>query len=395
MTPLRISAFTSTSALGRGNAAAARALRERRGGLRRNDFPETPLETWIGRVDGLEDAPLTGALAPFDCRNNRLALVALEQDGLGAAVRAAAPRYGAGRIAVFLGTSTSGILESERAYARRPTPETPFGPALRFETTQGTFSVAACVQAALGLTGPALVMSTACSSSAKVFASAERAIAAGWCDAALVGGVDSLCLTTLHGFHSLELVSARPCRPWDAGRDGISIGEAGGFALLERAAPGAPGPRLAGYGESSDAHHMTAPHPQGAGALRAMREALERAGLAAAAVDYVNLHGTATPSNDAAEDAALFALFGDATPCSSTKGWTGHTLAAAGIVEAVLTLVAMEQGLLPGTLNLEAPDPALRAHVLRDNAPGTVRVAMSNSFGFGGNNCSLLFARDG
>ncbi len=393
MMPLQVTAYTATTALGRGNAAAWQALRERRSGLRPSTFPDAVLATYTGRVDGLEALPLPGERAAFDCRNNRLAALALAQDGFAAAVGRAAGRHGAGRVGVFLGTSTSGILETEAAYRARPSPADPLPGNLPFATTHALSSVAACVQAALGLAGPALVISTACSSSAKVFASAWRAMAAGLCDAAVVGGVDTLCLTTLHGFHSLELVSPRPCRPWDAARDGLSIGEAGGFALLERPEGGPQGNLLVGYGESSDAHHMTAPHPQGHGALQAMGDALHRAGLAPEAVDYVNLHGTATPSNDAAEDRAVVQLFGTRVPCSSTKGWTGHTLGAAGIVEAVLTLICMEQGLRPGTLNLEVPDSRLQANVLRDHAWAPIRVAMSNSFGFGGNNCSLLFAR--
>jgi 3-oxoacyl-[acyl-carrier-protein] synthase-1 len=393
MAPLDITAYTVTCALGHGSEAAWRALSQGRTGLRANDFPGCRLPTWIGRVDGLEHLPLTDGLAPFDCRNNRLAALALGQDGFLDAARRAVARYGKGRVGVFLGTSTSGILETEAAYAGRPDETAPLPAGLRLAHTHGLFSCVALVQALLGADGPALTLSTACSSSAKVFASAQRAIAAGWCDAAVVGGVDTLCLTTLHGFHSLALVSARPCRPWDAARDGISIGEAGGFALLER--PGAAPARvhLLGYGESSDAYHMTAPHPAGLGARLAMAHALARAGLAPAAVDYLNLHGTATPSNDAAEDAAVVQLFGAGLPCSSTKGWTGHTLGAAGIVEAVLTMLCIERGLMPATLNLQRRDPALQAGVLEHNRRAEIHVAMSNSFGFGGSNCSLLFGR--
>src|SRR5690606_34478491 len=188
----------------------------------------------------------------------------------------------------------------------------------------------------------------------------------------------------------LELVSRQPCRPFDAARDGLSLGEAGGFALLERTGEG---PRLAGYGESSDAHHMSAPHPEGLGARLAMRQALARAGRQPDAVDYINLHGTATPKNDEVEAAVVAALFPDTTRASSTKGWTGHTLGAAGIVESVVALLALERGLVPGTLHCSDPDPACGAQLALDNEARDCHVAMNNSFGFGGNNCSLLFER--
>jgi 3-oxoacyl-[acyl-carrier-protein] synthase-1 len=233
-------------------------------------------------------------------------------------------------------------------------------------------------------------VSAACASSAKVFAAAARALEAGFCDAAVVGGVDSLCLTTLHGFNALQLVSADICRPADAQRNGLSIGEAGGFALLTRA-PSAGSLACLGVGESSDAHHMSQPRPDGAGAVLAMRGAL--GALAPAQVSYVNLHGTATPANDAAEDVAVAALFGSRVPCSSTKGWTGHTLGAAGIVEAVISLLAIDHGFMPKSLNTRMRDPAFRAAILLEARSGTVDYVISNSFGFGGTNCSLLFGR--
>ncbi|MGH8457262.1 MAG: beta-ketoacyl synthase N-terminal-like domain-containing protein, partial [Stenotrophobium sp.] len=236
-----------------------------------------------------------------------------------------------------------------------------------------------------------LSIATACSSSAKVFASAHRAMQAGLCDTAIVGGVDSLCLTTLYGFNSLQLVSPEICRPADAARRGISIGEAAGFAILEKNA--GAGMALLGYGESSDAHHMSAPHPEGEGAAAAMRAALERAGLRPQDVDYINLHGTATPANDAAEDKGVCALFGTATPCSSTKGWTGHTLGAAAITEAVFALLCMEHGFMPRSLNTQEKDPAIHGNILLQAREAGVARVLSNSFGFGGNNCSLLFGR--
>jgi 3-oxoacyl-[acyl-carrier-protein] synthase-1 len=387
MKPLAVAAFTATSALGRGNAPMLEALRRGTSGLRPNDFDRAELRAWIGRVPGLEDAPVAGSLAEFDCRNNRLAQLGLAQDGFRDCVSAAKAKYGAKRIAVLLGTSTSGILQTELAYRARDS-----GGALPqgfdYRHGQNLFSVTDFVRRALGLEGPAMTISTACSSSAKVFASAWRTIEAGVADAAVVGGVDSLCLTTLHGFASLQLVADEPCRPFDAARKGMSIGEAAGFALLEREGPIA----LAGYGESSDAHHMSTPHPEGEGALSAMRQALERAGLEPSAIDYVNAHGTATPANDRAEDRALVRLFGDRVPVSSTKGWTGHTLGAAGIVEAIVCFLALEHGFIPRTLNTSVVETGLESQIALQNRDARVRAALTNSFGFGGSNCSLVFA---
>ena len=394
MRPLFVTGLCVASALGAGLERSFGALREGRTGLRPNDFEPFPHRTWIGRVDGLESAPVTGALARFDCRNNRLAQLALAQDGFEQAVARARERHGAERIAVLLGTTTSGILETELAYRRGAETERLLA-ARDYAGTHSLFSLTEFVRARLGLEGPAATVSNACASSAKVFAQAARLIEAGLCDAAVVGGVDSLCLTTLYGFRSLELLSAAPCRPCDERRDGISIGEAGGFALLEKAPPAHGAVALLGYGESSDGYHMSSPHPGGAGALLAMKDALARAGAQPTDIDYVNLHGTGTPANDRAEDAALHSLFGGATPASSTKGWTGHTLGAAGIVEAVISVLCLERGFLPGTLNTERPDPALRSRVVLESENRPLARVLSNSFGFGGNNCSLLFGRAG
>jgi len=363
-------------------------LRRGASGLKPNDFDRAELRAWIGRVAGLEDEPVTGPLAEFDCRNNRLAQLGLRQDGFIEAVARARSRYGAQRVAVLLGTSTSGILQTELAYrARDARGELP---GLRYRHAQNLYSVTDFVRRSLGLEGPAATISTACSSSAKVFAGAWRYLETGVADAAVVGGVDSLCLTTLHGFASLQLVSDEPCRPFDAARKGMSIGEAAGYALVERGAP--HDLALLGYGESSDAYHMSTPQPEGEGALAAMRQALERAGLEPAAVDYVNAHGTATPANDRAEDRALVRLFGTTVPVSSTKGWTGHTLGAAGIIEAIVCCLALQHDLIPATLNTSAIEPGLESMIVLQNRSARVRRALSNSFGFGGSNCSLVFA---
>jgi len=391
--PLVISDFTSVNALGRGRAATFAALRDGRCGLRRNDFETVALDTWIGRVDGLEDEPVNGELAQFDCRNNRLARAGLAQDGFDRSVARARERYGAHRIAVLIGTSTSGIHETELAYRARD-PQTGALPStFRYRYSHNVFAAADFVRRYLRLQGPAAAISTACSSSAKVFACASRWLEAGLADAAVVGGVDSLCLTTLCGFNSLELVSPDVCRPCDIARAGISIGEAAGFALLERGGAGEGELALAGFGESSDAYHMSAPHPEGEGAYLAMREALARAGLQPADVGYVNMHGTATPANDRCEDAALYRIFGADVPCNSTKGWTGHTLGAAGITEAVIAGLCLQHDFIPASLNTKQLDPTLKSHIALHAESRTLRYVLSNSFGFGGNNCSLVLGR--
>ena len=390
MTPLAITAFATVNPLGRGNAATLAALRERRGGLRENRLEGAPLETWIGRVDGLESAPVGGPLAAYDCRNNRLALLGLAQDGFEQQVARGRERYGARRIAVLIGTTTSGIAETERAFRERDAANGMLPSWFHYRETHNVFSVSDLVRQHLALSGPACSISTACSSSAKVFASAHRLIEAGWVDAAVVGGVDSICLTTLYGFNSLQLVSRRACRPCDAERDGISVGEAAGFALLERAEPGGEGLALLGYGETSDAYHMSTPHPEGDGAVAAMRAALSRAGLRPGDIDYVNMHGTGTRSNDAAEDAALYRVFGDAVSCSSTKGWTGHALGAAGILEAIFSLLCLRNGFIPGSLNVRQLDQQLKSRVAVLPEERPLRRVLSNSFGFGGSNCSLV-----
>jgi len=393
MQPLQITAYTVVNALGRGIEPSFAALEAGAGGLRPCDFGEAGLDTWIGRVEGLEEEPLTGWLAPYDCRNNRLARMTLEQDDFAGAVKSAAKRYAPDRVGVFLGTSTSGIRQTELAYQAGDASSGRFPESYVYEWTHNLYSLADFTRRFLELGGPALVVSTACSSSAKVFATAWRHIQAGLCEAAVVGGVDSLCLTTLYGFNSLELISEAPCRPWDARRDGISIGEAGGFALLEKPRLEASPILLLGYGESSDAYHMSSPHPEGTGAILAMRRALDAADLSPADVDYINLHGTATVFNDAAEDRAVVSVFGARMPCNSTKGWTGHTLGAAGIVEAVFACLSIEHGFVPRTLNTEQPDPVLSARLLTQPLVQRVDRVVSNSFGFGGANCSLLLGR--
>jgi len=388
--PLHLNAYTLATSIGVGLADTRDALIAGRCGLAPNDFEPAPLDCYIGRVRGLEEMRLPEALRTYDCRNNRLALLALEQDGFASAVRQAAQKYGPGRVAVVLGTSTSGILSTELAYAARD-PQTGALPGdLRYDHTHNVGALSEFVRLYLGLKGPSLAISTACSSSAKVFASAQRFIASGLCDAAVVGGVDSLCLTTMFGFNSLQLVSRRAARPFDADRDGLSIGEGAGFALIERDATGADAVALLGYGESSDAHHMSAPHPEGRGAQDAMRQALGRASLGPDAIDYVHAHGTATRNNDSTEDYAVAEVFGANKALTSTKGAIGHTLGAAGIAGAVIAALSIRDGFVPATLNIERVDESCRSSIPLAPLRASVRRVLSNSFGFGGNNCSLV-----
>ncbi|AVO34911.1 beta-ketoacyl-[acyl-carrier-protein] synthase family protein [Ottowia oryzae] len=397
--PLVLSAFTATTALGVGNAPLLAALQGGTSGLKHCDFETAQIATWIGEVPGVNGVKLPPELAAYDCRNHRLALLGLQADGFEQAARAAIRRHGADRVALILGTSTSGILSAEAAYHERDA-DGALPAWFDYRATHNTGALASFVRDGLGLRGPAFTISTACSSSAKAFAAADRLISAGLADAAIVGGVDSLCLTTLYGFSSLELTSPEPCRPGDAHRQGLSIGEAAAFALLERAdaAPEQPGPRivLAGWGESSDAHHMSAPHPEGRGARAAMAQALQRAALSPQDIGYINLHGTATPANDLSEGRGVAAVFADhpAVPSSSTKGMTGHTLGAAGAVEAVVSALALQHGLLPGSVGMQTPDPAIPLNIVSvpQRLP-SLRHVLSNSFGFGGSNASLVLSR--
>jgi 3-oxoacyl-[acyl-carrier-protein] synthase-1 len=397
MTPLLLSRFTATSCIGNGLAATLESLRRQRSGLQPCRFETVDLATYIGEVAGVDAVSLPAALQRYDCRNNRLAELGLQQDGFLAAVQATARRFGPQRVGVFIGTSTAGILQTELAYRRRDPASGALPDDFDYGATHNSYSVADYVRRRTGLEGPAAAASSACASSAKVFASAQRMIAAGLIDAAVVGGVDSLCLTTLYGFHSLQLTSSSPCRPFDRARDGISIGEAAAFALLERLPVRVADDAilLLGVGESSDAHHMSAPHPEGLGARRAMLAALSAAGLEPADIDYVNLHGTATPSNDRAESLAVSAVFSATVACSSTKGATGHTLGAAGALEAVISALVLQHQLLPGGVGTGELDPRLGVQYLRDNRLAAARRVLSNSFGFGGANCSLILGSAG
>lgn len=327
-------------------------------------------------------------------RNNQLALAALAQ--IRPQVDAAIQQYGADRVAIVVGTSTSGIAQSEAAFRYRLA-NGRFPGDFAYEQ-QEMASPAATLASVLGVTGPAYVHSSACASSSKAMASAARLINMGLCDAALTGGVDSLCAFTVAGFAALESVSAARCNPFSANRNGINIGEGAALFLMSKIEAAVS---LRGWGESSDGYHISAPDPSGAGARSAMEQALARAGVTPEQIDYINLHGTATVQNDAMEGRAIAAMFDDRVALSSTKPFTGHALGAAGALEAGLCWLAMQdsnpQGRLPPHLWDGVYDPGLpQLNLLPAGARlgRPLRLALSNSFAFGGANASLLLGRE-
>lgn len=348
----------------------------------------------LGKVPTEPDA-LPARYAAHDTRNNRLLWAAVDQ--IRPDIDAAIAQYRASRIGIVLGTSTSGIDEGTDAYRHFLDHEIlPNG--FRYQG-QEIGAPAEFLKDALSITGPAFVISTACSSSAKTFASASRLIRAGLCDEVLVGGVDSLCALTVSGFDALQSVDDEQCKPLSRNRAGINIGEGAALFMLGTTPSEV---ELMGVGESSDAHHPNAPHPDGTGALAAMRDALDRAGLVPDDIAYLNMHGTATPLNDAMEARAIHALFDPYLPISSTKPMTGHTLAAAGAIEAAmlwLSLQSLPDGApLPRHVWDGARDDDLPALRLVDTAnnilsPRSKAAMMSNSFAFGGSNVSVILGR--
>ncbi len=390
-TPLHISAHSLVCATGLGLADFASALQHDRSALQPNAWSRVPLPSWIGRVPHIEATALPPAWAAWDCRATRLAWLGLHADNFVSAVHAASARHGAARVGLVLGTSSSTIGASEEAY-RDVAADGGFPTRLRFEKLHTLHAVTAFVQAVLALQGPSATIATACSSSAKAFAQAQRWLQLGLVDAVVVAGVDALCESVLFGFQALQLISPAPCAPFGTDRHGISVGEAAGFVLLER---GAAGVQLLGCGESNDAHHMSSPHPQGLGAELALLAALKQSGVAAEDIGYVNLHGTGTTRNDDVEAALVARHYAAGVHASATKGITGHTMGAAGIVEALACVVALRDGVLSGSAGTASVDPALGtdfAHRLQLHAVRKpVRLAGSHSFGFGGNNCVLVF----
>lgn len=388
--PVAITAYQCLSAAGADVQALYSSLIDNRSCLKPLQLFELPFETVVGEI--VAPLPeLRPELKRYDCRNARLALMALETDGFRQTLQRAVEHYGTERLGLVLGTSTSGIYDSENAY-RQWLNDGAMPASFDFLGVQTAQATAEFLHRELALQGPCYGISTACSSSAKALAAAQRLIAAEVCDAVLVAGVDSLCRLTLRGFNSLQLVSPTPCKPLDANRGGINIGEAAALLLLERCSTdNADKPKLLAVGESSDAHHMSAPHPEGLGAAAAMARALELAGRRLDDVDYINLHATASQLNDLSEARAVTRLFPKPPPCSGVKGLLGHTLGAAGAVETIVSLLALEHGFLPGTCGLENLDPNCPCPVIATPQLNVApKLVLSNAFGFGGNNASVL-----
>lgn len=378
--------YTLTSALGAGLDATRESIASNQTALTNEPWPGCDVPCYLGRVEGVELASVTPERRS---RNNALIQHALGRDSFDDHVASACARFGAARVGLVMGTSTSSIDRTEAAYCGLDAAER-FDPEFRQPLTHNPHAPGDFLAAQLGLQGPRLTISAACASSAKVFATAKRWLDQHLVDAVVVGGCDSLCLSIIYGFHSLQLVSPDPCRPFSADRTGISLGEAAGFVLLTRDSDGAVA-EVAGAGESCDAYHMSSAHPDGLGARLCMQRALDDAGLSMAEVDYVNTHGTGTRANDDTEGRVLSDLLQGETLVAATKGFTGHTLGAAGIVESVLCLEALSTGRVAGSVastEAEADFDLLVGY--RDQA---IEIALSNSFGFGGNNCSVIFSQ--
>lgn len=380
-----VNRYTLTSALGTGLTPMRAALRSGRSGLSPSQWPDSTIPCYLGVIPVALDSAV---IADLDSRNNRMIDLALTQDGFTEAITALQRQLDPGRLGLVMGTSTSSIDRTELAY-RSLDAEGRFispyvQPRVHSPHAPGDF-----VAERLSIDGPCMTVSAACASSAKVFATAKRWLDQDLVDAVVVGGADSLCLSVIYGFHSLQLVSPDPCRPFSPDRTGISLGEAAGFALLTRNDTGS-GIRLSGAGESCDAYHMSSAHPEGLGARLSIERALASAGLNANDIDYVNLHGTGTRANDDIEGKVCAMFDNTRTVLSATKGWTGHALGAAGIVESVIAMDALCTGLLPGTMNTRLSEAPF--HLLLDNLERPTHHVLSNSFGFGGNNCSLIFS---
>ncbi len=384
-----IQLFSGLSAAGSGGDALRRQLSQSESSslTQRSDLI-ADRAVWVGAYQGELRSDLPAELAHLDSRNLRFALTALAQ--IETELRDYVAQFDPARLAIVLGTSTSGIADNEPLLQARfqGHTETPID-----QKKQEMGSLAQGLQTYLGWQGPAYTISTACSSAAKAFAAGQRLINAGLADAVLVGGVDTLCRLTLNGFNSLESLAAGICQPCGAQRDGINIGEAAGLFLLSKETASV---MLLSAGESMDAWHISAPHPEGQGAATVMQRALTQANLAASAIDYLNLHGTATPQNDAMEIRAVRTVFADQSPAlSSTKHQTGHCLGAAGAIEALIcTQLLIDQDWLP-VHHTGSIDPSLadQPYVTSAQTEQPIRYVMSNSFAFGGSNISLIFAR--
>lgn len=378
-----ITAWSVCTALGVTTRETVAGLSAERTGLRAPPVA-LPFETVCGALPA-SLPELSPSFAHFDSPVARI--VAQLHDELSAAITASTKRWGADRVAVVLGTSVGGLAVTEDALAAHHATGV-FSPDYDIYKRHSLHAATDLVAARAGLRGPRFALSTACSSSGKVFASAQRLLRANVVDAVIVGGVDSLCQTTIRGFHALSVLSPVPCRPFGLGREGMNLGEGGALFLIER--EGDARARLLGVGESADAFHMSSPHPEGAGAKAAMTGALTQAGLAPDQIDHINAHGTGTPKNDQVEARVIGALFGERVPVVSTKGATGHTLGAAGAVEAAFAILAIEEGWIPASLHATPLDPEARITVNLARRTLPCRTVLSNSFGFGGSNVSVL-----
>ncbi|HET6329721.1 MAG TPA: beta-ketoacyl-[acyl-carrier-protein] synthase family protein [Holophagaceae bacterium] len=388
--PAHLSALGMVCALGRSKAQVADALfRGDTSGLVVESGWLQGREARVGRVPG-ELAPLHPSFAKDDSRNTRLLLAALDE--IRDEVEDAIVRHGRDRVGVVLGTSTSGIEATERAVAHR-VEHGAFPESFDYQQ-QEIGRLGPFLAGYLGLRGPALTISTACTSSGKALDTARRLLELDLCDAVITGGSDSLCRFTISGFTSLESATPSLCNPMSRNRRGINVGEGAALFLL-RQEPSELA--LLGVGASSDAHHVSSPDPSGEGAEATMREALADAGLAPEQVGYLNLHATATPKNDEMESRATAAIFPEGIPCSGTKPLTGHALGAGAAVELAFCWLTLQprwnpDSLLPPHCWDGEADPALPALCLVNEGErlGVSRICMSNAFAFGGNNLSLL-----
>ncbi|MGD8118840.1 beta-ketoacyl-[acyl-carrier-protein] synthase family protein [Vibrio sp. TRT 29B02] len=343
----------------------------------------TGTSTVVGRIDDpLPELP--SHLAEFDTRNNQLALSAIKQ--IEHKVRLAINEFGPSRVAVIIGTSTSGIADGEIAYRQRL--ESGAFPEHYHYRKQELGNTSDFVAAYFGITGPCYAISTACSSSGRVFITAQRLLGSGLVDAVIVGGVDTLCRLTLNGFNGLEALSNTLCQPFSQARDGINIGESAALMLLSYQPSKVA---LLGAGDSSDAHHISAPHPEGNGAEQAMQKALDDAGLVVGDIGYINAHGTATPLNDSMESKAIHRLFGDRVVVSSTKPLTGHTLGAASATEAAIAWHILNYDLELPMQHCRDKAADIEVSLVETTTKLQGKAILSNSFAFGGNNISLIF----
>jgi len=386
MAPLLVTGYSMVSALGLGRRQHLEALAAGRTGLGEHPI-DLDFETAAGAVrQPLPELP--AELQPWSTRLARMAYALLQE--LDEPLRRAREKWRPDRVAVLLGTSTAGAETTEVAY-KQFVAGGGFPRDYDFQRQHTFGAVLSVVRKLAGVDGPSWMASTACTSSGKTFATAQRLIAAGAIDAAIVGGLDTLCTMTMTGFNSLQALDSKPCRPFREDRSGISIGEGGAFALVERA--GDARVLIEGIGETSDAYHISAPHPEGLGAQAAMHEALQRGGRYPTDVDHVNAHGTGTRLNDTAEANAIQCVLGTEVPTVSTKAYTGHTLGAAAAIELAFAACAIEEGWIPPAIGDGAIDPEVAVKIPTERMTGRFERVLSNSFAFGGNNVSLLVAK--